>query len=201
VNWVERGMYGDGNSLPRYHVVWGTSRELVRCMIAALHAANRDGRLTLLHRHRITGLDHQGGKVCGATAVNEATGEEIRFSASVVVRALGGIHRSHDECRANWLKQRPLPATMLHGAHPYADGKLHHWVANHLQGQLVNSGEMWNYAAGFPHPYPHFEGHGLSTIPCKSALWLNPRGERIGPEPLVTGVDTHLVYQRVAEQE
>src|SRR5690606_22044049 len=47
VNWVERGMYGDGNSLPRYHVVWGTSRELVRCMIAALHAANRDGRLTL----------------------------------------------------------------------------------------------------------------------------------------------------------
>src|SRR5690606_27074188 len=92
VNWVERGMYGDGNSLPRYHVVWGTSRELVRCMIAALHAANRDGRLTLLHRHRITGLDHQGGKVCGATAVNEATGEEIRFSASVVVLAMGGIN-------------------------------------------------------------------------------------------------------------
>jgi predicted oxidoreductase len=60
---------------------------------------------------------------------------------------------------------------------------------------------MWNYAAGFPHPFPHFEGHGLSTIPCKSALWLDHRGERIGPEPLVTGFDTHWLCQRVAEQE
>jgi hypothetical protein len=60
---------------------------------------------------------------------------------------------------------------------------------------------MWNYAAGFPHPYPHFAGHGLSAIPCKSALWLNHRGERIGPQPLVTGFDTHWLCQRVAEQE
>lgn len=60
---------------------------------------------------------------------------------------------------------------------------------------------MWNYAAGFPHPFPHFEGHGLSTIPCKSALWLNHRGERIGPEPLVTGFDTHWLCQRVSAQE
>jgi predicted oxidoreductase len=78
---------------------------------------------------------------------------------------------------------------------------LHHWVADHLGGQITHAGEMWNYAAGFPHPFPHFEGHGLSTIPCKSALWLNHRGERIGPEPLVTGFDTHWLCQRVAEQE
>ena len=51
------------------------------------------------------------------------------------------------------------------------------------------------------HPYPHFEGHGLSTIPCKSALWLDHRGRRIGPEPLVTGFDTHWLCRRVAEQE
>jgi len=60
---------------------------------------------------------------------------------------------------------------------------------------------MWNYAAGFPHPQPHFDGHGLSAIPCKSALWLNHRGERIGPQPLVTGFDTHELCQRVAAQE
>jgi predicted oxidoreductase len=57
---------------------------------------------------------------------------------------------------------------------------------------------MWNYAAGFPHPQPHFEGHGLSAIPCKSALWLDHTGRRIGPEPLVTGFDTHHLCQRVA---
>ncbi|MFP5382774.1 MAG: FAD-binding protein [Gammaproteobacteria bacterium] len=201
VNWVERGLHGDGNSLPRYHVVWGTSRELVRCMVAALHRANNGGRLTLLHRHRITALDHSGGRVCGAVAVNEDGGEEVRFSAPVVVLAMGGINGSHQECRANWPKERPLPATMLNGAHPFADGKLHHWVAGNLGGQITNAGEMWNYAAGFPHPFPHFEGHGLSTIPCKSALWLDHRGERIGPEPLVTGFDTHWLCQRVAAQE
>src|SRR5690606_10782329 len=93
------------------------------------------------------------------------------------------------------------PETMLNGAHPYADGKLHHHVAEQLGGRITHAGEMWNYAAGFPHPYPHFEGHGLSTIPCKSALWLDHRDERIGPEPLVTGFDTHWLCQRVAEQE
>jgi predicted oxidoreductase len=59
---------------------------------------------------------------------------------------------------------------------------------------------MWNYAAGIPHPLPHFAGHGLSLIPCKSALWLDHAGRRIGPEPLVTGFDTHWLCQRVAAQ-
>lgn len=201
VNWVERGMNGEGNSLPRYHVVWGTSRELVRCMVAALQSANQNGRLTLLHRHRISGLDHEAGKVSGAVAIDEASGEEVRFRAPVVVLAMGGNNGHHDECRANWPKDRPRPATMLNGAHPFADGKLHHWVADNLAGRITHAGEMWNYAAGFPHPFPHFEGHGLSTIPCKSALWLNHRGERIGPEPLVTGFDTHWLCNRVAVQE
>jgi predicted oxidoreductase len=201
VNWVERGMQGDGNSLPRYHVVWGTSRELVKVLGGALQQASASGKLTLLHRHRITALDHAGGKVSGAVAVNEETGEEVRFIAPVVVLAMGGINGAHDECRANWPKDRPLPATMLNGAHPYADGKLHHHVAEHLGGRITHAGEMWNYAAGFPHPFPHFEGHGLSTIPCKSALWLDHRGQRIGPEPLVTGFDTHSLCRRVAELE
>lgn len=201
VNWVERGLNGDGNSLPRYHVVWGTSRELVRCLVAALHRANHDGRLTLLHGHRVTGLEHTAGKVSGASAINEATGETVLCSAPVVVLAMGGINGSHAECRANWPQDRPRPATLLNGAHPFADGKLHHWAAEQLGAQLTHAGEMWNYAAGFPHPYPHFEGHGLSTIPCKSALWLNHRGERIGPQPLVTGFDTHWMCQRVAQQE
>lgn len=201
VNWVERGLQGDGNSVPRYHIVWGTSRELTRCMIAALHRANLDGRLTLLHRHRVTGFDYQAGQISGATAVDEATGNEVRLPCSAVVLAMGGINGGHEQTRANWPAARPMPATMLNGAHPYADGKLHHWVADQLGGQITHAGEMWNYAAGFPHPFPHFEGHGLSTIPCKSALWLNHRGERIGPEPLVTGFDTHWLCQRVAAQE
>ncbi len=156
VNWVERGRLGDGNSVPRYHIVWGTSRELTRCMIEALHRANSDGRLTLLHRHRVTGLDHQAGKVCGAVAINDATGEEVRLSAPAVVLAMGGINGGHEQCRANWPADRPQPASMLNGAHPYADGKLHHWAKDHLSAQITHAGEMWNYAAGFPAPVPAF---------------------------------------------
>ncbi|MCC5858938.1 MAG: FAD-dependent oxidoreductase [Ectothiorhodospiraceae bacterium] len=201
VNWVERGRHGDGNSLPRYHLLWGTSRELVRCMLEALGDAGGNSHLRLLHRHRVTGLDHEAGRVCGAVAVDENNGEERRLAAPAVVLATGGINGHPDVCRANWPRRRPMPATMLNGAHPHADGRLHRWTAEHLGGRITHAGEMWNYAAGFPHPFPHFPGHGLSIIPCKSALWLNHRGERIGPEPLVTGFDTHWLCQRVAEQE
>ena len=200
VNWVERGMQGDGNTLPRYHVVWGTSRHLTLRMIEVMHQASTGKRLNLLSRHRITALDAQNGTVTGATGINEATGQEVRFSAQAVVLAMGGINGSHEETRANWVQSRPLPATLLNGAHPFADGKLHHLVAG-LGGNITHAGEMWNYAAGFPHPQPHFAGHGLSAIPCKSALWLNHKGERIGPQPLVTGFDTHELCQRVAAQE
>ncbi len=200
VNWVERGLQGNGNTVPRYHVLWGTSRLLALRMIEAVHQAGGQGRLTLLSRTRITGLEHAAGVISGATGVDEETGEELRFTAPVVVLAMGGINGGHEEARANWLPERPLPATMLNGAHPYADGKLHHLVEG-VGGRITAAGEMWNYAAGIPHPQPHFEGHGLSLIPCKSALWLDHSGRRIGPDPLVTGFDTHDLCQRVAAQE
>lgn len=201
VNLVERGRNGDGNSVARYHVIWGTSRHMTLTLIGKLKEFERQGKLTILHRHRVTALEYTGKQTTGAIAINEQNNSEVRLVGKHIVLAMGGINGNHDECRANWRKDRPLPATMLNGAHPYADGKLHHFVADNLDGQLVGLGEMWNYAAGFPHPFPHFEGHGLSTIPCKSALWLNHKGERIGPEPLVTGFDTHWLCQRVAEQE
>ena len=205
VNWVERGVNGDGNSVPRYHVVWGTSLELTKTMIAALHKANTDNRLNLFHQHSVVELNNRNTEstlaVKGAVAKNDVTGEEIHFKANDVVIATGGLNGSHKGVRKNWPKNRVMPEAMLNGAHPFADGNMHHEAVDKLGGHIVNPGEMWNYAAGFPHPFPHFKGHGLSTIPCKSALWLNHKGERIGPEPLVTGFDTHILCDRVAQQE
>lgn len=201
VNWVERGRFGEGNSLPRYHLLWGTARELVRRLVDALHAADRGGSLKLLHQHRVQALEHSAGVVSGAVAIDEGTGREVRLTASTVVLACGGINGSQAQACANWPSRRPRPAHMLNGAHPFADGHLHHFVAERLGGRIVNAGEMWNYAGGFPHPYPHFSGHGLSVVPCKSALWLDHTAKRIGPEPLVTGFDTHWLCRRVAEQE
>ncbi len=201
VNWVERGMHGEGNSAPRYHFVWGTSQFLTRTMIAAMRAADKGGRLRILHRHRVESIDHRGGAVAGAIAIDEESGAETRIAAPLVVLAMGGINGGHAEVRRNWPKSRPMPAAMLNGAHPFADGRLHRHATDRLGARITHAGEMWNYAAGFPHPAPHFPGHGLSAVPAKSALWLNHRGERIGPEPLVTGFDTHNLCQRVAAQE
>ncbi len=201
VNLVERGLHGEGNSVARYHIVWGTSRFMTLRLIAQMHAAGQGGRLTVLHRHRATALERTGGRVAGAVAIDETTGREVRLHAPVVVLAMGGINGSHAQVRRHWPAGRPLPATMLNGAHPFADGQMHHWAAEALGARITHAGEMWNYAAGIPHPLPHFPGHGLSLIPCKSALWLNHRGERIGPQPLVTGFDTHWLCQQVAAQE
>lgn len=198
VNWVERGYSGEGNSVPRYHLVWGTSRELTRRMIQAMHAAGGGGRLTVLNGHRVVSIDSAGGRISGVQAEREATGEVLRIEAPVVALAMGGINGSLGQAIANWPADRPRPAEILNGAHPFADGRLHHFVADELGGRLTHVGEMWNYAAGIPHPQPHFPGHGLSLIPCKSALWLDHRGRRIGPVPLVTGFDTRDLCRRVS---
>jgi hypothetical protein len=200
VNWVERGLQGNGNSRPRYHVLWGTSQRLTTRLINLMREAGGQGRLQLLHQHEVVSLDTQAGAVCGATALNhQAGGAQVQLRAPVVVLAMGGINGSLAQVRAHWPASRPMPSAMLNGAHPFADGRLHQRVAG-LGGQITHAGEMWNYAAGVPHPQPHFEGHGLSLIPCKSALWLDHTGRRIGPDPMVVGFDTHALCQRVAAQ-
>lgn len=196
VNWVERGLHGNGNRLPRYHIVWGTSRHLTDTVIATVRQAAAPG-LRLLHQHRVTDLTTHQGRVNGARAIDETTGAERVFEADQVVVATGGLNGSLEQVRRHWPADRPQPREMLNGAHPFADGAVHALVQQH-GGQVTHAGEMWNYAAGVPHPQPHFEGHGLSLIPCKSALWLDHTGRRLGPEPLVTGFDTHDLCQRVA---
>src|SRR5690554_6735220 len=117
VNWVERGRAGEGNSVPRYHIVYGTSRELTRTLIAAMRDAGKENRLTVLYRHSIDALDCSGGRVTGATGTNDVTGEQISFTANQVVVATGGVNGGHEETRVNWPQDRPMPKTMLNGAH------------------------------------------------------------------------------------
>jgi hypothetical protein len=201
VNWVERGRHGDGNSLPRYHMLWGTAHALVLRLDAAMQAAGNGGRLRMLHRHRVVGIETAAGRIDGAQVVDEARGTALRIAAPAVVLAMGGVNGDLANCIAHWPAGEPRPATLLNGAHPNADGRLHDAAVARCGAVLTHAQQMWNYAAGIPHPYPHFAGHGLSLVPCKSALWLDHRGRRIGPEPLVTGFDTNWLCKRVAAQE
>jgi hypothetical protein len=201
VNWVERGSSIQGNSVPRYHMLWGAGRELVETMIGRLLEHPQRDRLTVLHRHRVTGLEFSGGAmhdtVRGCRGVDEASGADFSVQADSTVVATGGVNGTVEQVRRHWpAAWPPPPAIILNGAHPYSDGEIHAAVAA-LGGRLTHLEDMWNYAAGIPHPQPHFAGHGLSLVPPKSVLWLAPDGEPVGPAPMVTGFDTRELCRQV----
>src|SRR5512139_2808447 len=201
VNWVERGEFRPGNSVPRFHVAWGTGKGLADALIAALRGHRNAGRLTLRFNRRVERLVTRGGRIEGATGVDEESGAPFEVRAGQVVVAAGGINGDLDRVRQHWHRDwgNP-PAELLNGSHRFADGRLHDAVTA-AGGVLTHLERMWNYAAGVHHPRPRKANHGLSLVPPRSALWLNWRGERIGPQPLVSGFDTRRLVTDICAQE
>jgi predicted oxidoreductase len=202
VNWVERGEFVPGNSVPRFHVSWGTGKGLAESLISALRAHKYAGRLTLRFNARVEELTTQGGKVVGVRGHDEKTGVPLEAAAETIVIAAGGINGGDlSRVRANWHRDwRTPPETILSGSHRFADGKLHDATLK-AGGVLTHLDNMWNYAAGVHHPKPRKPMHGLSLVPPRSALWLNWRGMRIGPQPLVSGFDTRRLVTDICAQE
>lgn len=200
-HWIERGLYTPGNSVPRFHIVWGTGRELALKLIERLDTHPRRQRLTLHFGHRVQTLTTSRGAVTGCAGVIEADGSPFEVQSECTVIAAGGINGDLARARRHWHPDwtRP-PEILLNGSHRYADGTLHDAVEA-VGGRVTHLDKMWNYAAGVHHPRPRKPQHGLSLVPPRSALWLNWRGERIGPMPLVTGFDTRDLVARVCEQE
>ncbi len=199
VNWVERGNFVPGNSVPRYHILWGTGLGLVERFVDLLAAHPNTGKLHYVFGCRVDDLVKDGGRIAGCRGTIEASGEEREFLGDETIVATGGINGNLQKVRDNWYWGNP-PADILNGSHPFCDGHMHDVVAQH-GGTVTHLENMWNYAAGLPHPKPQFDGHGLSLIPCKSALWLDHTGTRIGPEPLITGFDTHDMCGRLSGME
>jgi len=205
--WVERGLYGDGNSVPRWHVVWGSGERLAKRLIEALRSHPRQQALTLRFGHRVESLLAKDGRIAGARGVTEAGGEaeaggeEFLAHADAVLVAAGGINGSIERVRRHWHADwRRPPETILNGSHRYADGRLHDAVEA-IGGRVTHLDRMWNYAAGVHHWAPRKPLHGLSLVPPKSALWLDWRGRRIGPMPLVSGFDTRDLVTQVCAQQ
>ena len=199
-NWVERGQATQGNSVPRFHIVWGTGHVLALNLIARLRGHHHAGRLHLLFEQRVERLLIENGRVIGAAGVSESGGQAFEHRAGVVIVAAGGLNGDLDRVRRHWHPDwgRP-PEVLLNGSHRYADGRLHDATAA-LGGRLTHLDKMWNYAAGVHHPRPRKPQHGLSLVPPRSALWLDWQGERFDP-PLVTGFDTRDLVTRVSAQQ
>lgn len=198
--WAERGLYGNGNSVPRWHIVWGTGLALAGTLARRLLEHPRRERLELQFQHRVDALAYTAGTIGGVTGVVEPDGVPFEATAESVVIASGGINGDLDRVRRHWPADcgRP-PATLLNGAHRFADGRLHD-AASAAGAAVTHLDWQWNYAAGIRHWRPRRPAHGLSLVPPKSALWLNARGERIGPMPLVAGFDTHDLVARLCAE-
>lgn len=203
--WAERGLNGEGNAVPRHHLVWGTGFELARVLAQTARHHQASNRLTCKFRHRVDGLSLKGGLVRGCHGIDEATGTAFEVEAEAVIVATGGVNGNDEIIRENWHRDwgSTSPEVVLNGSHKYATGILHKAVRE-AGGALSNLDRNWNYAAGIPHPRPRKPRHGLSTVPCKSALWLDASGRRFGPAPLVPGYDTRDLVSticQVAEQK
>ena len=200
-HWVERGLFTPGNSVPRFHIVWGTGRELALRLIAALDAHPRRQNLEIRFGQRVEELLVANGRVTGCRGVGEADGLAFEHAAGAVIAAAGGFNGNLERVRRHWHRDwRKPPPVILNGSHRYADGRLHDAVSA-AGGSLTHLDKMWNYAAGIRHPRPRKPDHGLSIVPPRSALWLDRSGRRIGPMPLVTGFDTRDLVAQVCATE
>lgn len=201
VHWIERGRDRGGNSVPRFHMVWGTGERLVELLVRRMSQHPKSGRLTFRFRHRVEDVEVTNGRVSAVTGTDESGRGPFRAEVQAAVIASGGYCGNEGWLRTHWDPELgAVPDTILNGSHRYADGALHR-VVEKKGASLTNTHRAWFYAAGIHHPRPRHDMHGLSVVPPKSALWLDFRGKRIGPEPLITGFDTRFLVQQICRQE
>jgi len=199
VNWTERGYFVPGNSVPRFHIVWGTGEGIVLALIPRLEEHEKAGRLRLHFDHSVESLTQEAGTVVGCQGTNGAGTFEARGDAVVI--AAGGIAGNHDKVRSVWPRDEwgEPPELMLNGAMAEVDGRLMN-LAEDLGANITHLEKMWNYAAGVRHWEPLFPNHGLSLVPAKSPLWMNYQGRRFVDPPLVGSFDTLLLIDRICRE-
>ncbi|HET9648704.1 MAG TPA: FAD-binding dehydrogenase [Microlunatus sp.] len=208
VQWAERGGYtvpGHGNSVPRFHVSWGTGPGLVEPFAERVL---RSRRVRIRNRHLVRQLQVSSAGVLVSGVVLESTDVprgvpgpsreigEFSFTAPAVVVASGGIGANHDLVRAHWpTGWGDPPAEMLSGVPDFVDGSMLS-VTSTAGGRLINSDRMWHYPEGIVNHAPVWSRHGIRILPGPSALWLDADGERL-PAPLFPGFDALGALRRI----
>ncbi|GGS01752.1 FAD-binding dehydrogenase [Streptomyces aureoverticillatus] len=205
VGWAERGGYdaqGHGNSVPRFHITWGTGPGLLAPFVRRVHEGAARGLVQFKFRHRVTGLSRTAGVVDTVTGeVLEPSGVErgkassrdvtgsFELRAQAVIVTSGGIGGNHDLVRANWPKRLGSPPEkMISGVPAHVDG-LMLGIAEREGAHLINRDRMWHYTEGIENWAPIWDKHGIRILPGPSSLWLDARGNRL-PVPLFPGFDT-----------
>ncbi|MFE7181739.1 FAD-binding dehydrogenase [Streptomyces erythrochromogenes] len=205
VGWAERGGYdanGHGNSVPRFHITWGTGPGLVEPFVRRVREGVARGLVRLAFRHRVTALAATAGAVDtvtgeilepsdavrGTASSREATGS-FSLRAQAVIVTSGGIGGNHDLVRAQWpARLGTPPQRMLSGVPAHVDG-LMLGIAEAAGASHINKDRMWHYTEGIQNWDPIWSRHGIRILPGPSPLWLDATGKRL-PVPLFPGFDT-----------
>ena len=203
VQWAERGGYdaqGHGNTVPRFHVVWGTGPGIVAPFLAKVLEGVAAGKVQLAFRHRATELMFDGGNVTGVrgqlleesgagrgVASSRTVTGDFAAGAGAVVVTTGGIGGNHSMVREQW-PNGTGPGRMLTGVPASVDGEFQQSVAR-SGGTLVNTDRMWHYPEGIHNPDPVWPNHGIRILSGPSPLWLDAAGRRL-PVPLFPGFDS-----------
>ena len=205
VGWAERGGYdamGHGNSVPRFHVTWGTGPGIVEPFAHRAREAQNRGRLTFKFRHRVDALTMTGGAVDGVSgAILESDQVErgqsssrkvigdFALRAQAVIVASGGIGGNHDLVRKNWPKRLgDAPKNMISGVPEHVDGRMI-GITEAAGARLINRDRMWHYVEGIKNWSPIWPRHGIRILPGPSSMWFDATGKRL-PSPLFPGSDT-----------
>jgi uncharacterized protein len=204
VQWAERGGYladGHGNSVPRFHVTWGTGPGIVAPFERRVREGVARGLVQLKFRHRVTGLTTTGGAVDGVRGEvlevstagrgepsSRTVSGDFELRAQAVIVTSGGIGANHEMVRRNWPSHMGTPPEhMLSGVPDHVDGEMLR-VVRDSGGGIINEDRMWHYPEGIANYAPVWNRHGIRILPGPSSLWLDATGSRL-PIPLFPGFD------------
>ena len=205
VGWAERGDLradGHGNSVPRFHVPWGTGTGVVAPFTASAQRAAAQGLLTFHHRHRVDELVIRDGAATGVrgtlladdpaprgVATNREETGEFELSAQAVILTTGGIGANHEMVRHYWPERLgTAPKNMITGVPAYVDGRMLD-ISAAAGVRLVNRDRMWHYTEGVRNWDPVWPGHAIRILPGPSPMWFDALGRRL-PDPYLPGYDT-----------
>jgi uncharacterized protein len=213
VGWAERGGYtatGHGNSVPRFHITWGTGPGVVAPFEKKLREGIAAGLVDIRFRHRVDALIVEKGAVVGARGAvlapdsaergapsNRDVVDEFELRAPAVIVSSGGIGGNHELVRKNWPKgMGKAPDDMLSGVPASVDGRMLAITAK-AGAHLINEDRMWHYVEGIKNYAPVWAKHGIRILPGPSSVWLDATGTRL-PVPLFPGFDTLGTLQHIA---
>lgn len=205
VGWAERGgslAGGHGNSVPRFHIVWGTGPGIVKPFVDKVKQAIKDGFIDFKPRHRVDEFIQQEGEITGIsgtvlaeTFINRGEKSsrlgigEFSYEAKAVIVASGGIGANFDLVRKNWpARLGTPPKNMVCGVPAYVDGRMLE-ITEHAGGRIVNRDRMWHYTEGLKNWDPIWPNHGIRILPGPSSLWFDAEGNRFHA-PNFPGFDT-----------